>query len=85
MDENGTAMDRLLYKDLEPGIINAEMISRAVQLYKGEAGRLFKLVDIAHEKITVLRLEFQSKISVESRIAGLNKTTHCVSYYSQTF
>lgn len=55
-----------IHKDLEPGVINDEMLERLIleQGFKGEAGRLARLEPIDYEKITVLRIEFQNLLKI---------------------
>lgn len=54
---------KVVHKDLEPGIIDDEMITEVVlDSYKGEAGRLARMDRIDLSNVTVLRLEFQSKM-----------------------
>lgn len=54
---------KIIYKELEPSVLNQQIITTAVydQGPEGEAGRLFRSMEIQYEKITVLRLEFLSK------------------------
>lgn len=54
---------KIIFKELEPSVLNQEIITRAIydQGPIGEAGRLFRSMDIQYEKVTVLRLEFLSK------------------------
>lgn len=55
---------KIIYKELEPSVLNEEIISKAIleQGPEGEAGRLFRNAEIQYEKVTVLRLEFLSNI-----------------------
>lgn len=56
--------EKQIADDLEPGIIDDEMIGHTVmQGYKGESGRLARLASINLSAVTILRLEFQSKLS----------------------
>ncbi|KAG4080724.1 hypothetical protein HA402_013254 [Bradysia odoriphaga] len=57
---------RVIHKDLEPGVINDEMLERLIleQGFKGEAGRLARLEPIDYEKVTVLRIEFQNLLKI---------------------
>lgn len=63
-NEKKKIMNKIIHKDLEPGIINDEMIKNEVLAgYKGEAGRLARLEPVDLSVVTVLRLEFQSKFT----------------------
>ena len=55
---------KIIYKELEPSVLNEQIISKAIldQGPDGEAGRLFRDMEIQYDKITVLRLEFLSEI-----------------------
>lgn len=57
---------KIIYKELEPSVLNEPIITKAIlqQCPEGEAGRLFRSAEIQYDKITVLRLEFLSKLSV---------------------
>jgi hypothetical protein len=57
--------NKIIFKQLEPCVLNEEVIRKTVydQGPTGEAGRIFKRIEIQYEKVTVLRLEFLSKIS----------------------
>lgn len=56
---------KIIYKELEPSVLNQEIITRAIydQGPDGEAGRLFREMEIQYEKVTVLRLEFLSELN----------------------
>lgn len=57
------AVKKVVQKDLEPGIIDDEMITKMVlNSYRGEAGRLARMEIIDLQTVTVLRLEFQSRL-----------------------
>lgn len=59
--KDNNVMEKVIHKNLEPGIINDEMITNEVLAgYKGEAGRLARLEAVDLTIVTVLRLEFQS-------------------------
>lgn len=55
---------KIIFKELEPSVLNDEIISKAIyeQGPEGEAGRLFRNMEIQYDKVTVLRLEFLSKL-----------------------
>lgn len=55
--------NKIIFKELEPSVVNEEIIQKAVyeQGPTGEAGRLFKSMDVQYEKVTILRLEFLSE------------------------
>lgn len=55
--------NKIIFKELDPSVINEEIIRKTVyeQGPGGEAGRLFKNMEVQYEKVTVLRLEFLSK------------------------
>lgn len=57
---------RVIHKDLEPGVINDEMLERLIleQGFKGEAGRLARFEPIKYENVTVLRIEFQNLLKI---------------------
>lgn len=65
MDEldHQKVIKKIVHKELEPSVLNQEIITKAIldQGPSGEAGRLFRNIEIQYEKITVLRLEFLSK------------------------
>jgi hypothetical protein len=52
----------IIHDDLEPGVIDTEMIKRALELERptGEAGRLAAEEGIVLQEVTSLRLEFLS-------------------------
>lgn len=54
--------NKIIYKQLEPSVLNEEVIRKTVyeQGPTGEAGRIFREIEIQYEKVTVLRLEFLS-------------------------
>ena len=60
--------NKIIFKELEPCLLSEELIKRAVleQGPKGEAGRLFKLMEIQYDKVSILRLEFLSLLKVFS-------------------
>lgn len=62
MSESTLATDATFNKELEPGVISNEMLTKAIleQGHKGEAGRLAQLNELHLETVTVIRLEFQS-------------------------
>lgn len=66
MSQEKNPLLRVIHKDLEPGVINDEMLERLIleQGFKGEAGRLARLEPINYEKITVLRIEFQNLLKI---------------------
>lgn len=66
MPEEKNPLLRVIHKDLEPGVINDEMLERLIleQGFKGEAGRLARLEPIDYEKVTVLRIEFQNLLKI---------------------
>lgn len=55
--------NKIIFKELDPSVINEEIIRETVyeQGPSGEAGRLFREMEVQYEKVTVLRLEFLSK------------------------
>ena len=55
--------NKIIFKELDPSVINEEVIRETVyeQGPSGEAGRLFRDMEVQYEKVTVLRLEFLSK------------------------
>jgi Leucine-rich repeat (LRR) protein len=55
--------NKIIFKELEPSVLNEEVIRNAVyeQGPAGEAGRLFREMEIQYEKVTILRLEFLSE------------------------
>lgn len=54
-------VNKVVQKDLEPGIIDDDLITKAVlESYRGEVGRLARMEKIVLSNISVLRLEFQS-------------------------
>lgn len=57
--------NKIIFKQLEPCVLNEEVVRKAVyeQGPTGEAGRIFKLMEIQYERVTVLRLEFLSKFN----------------------
>lgn len=72
---------KIIYKELEPSVLNQEIITRAIydQGPDGEAGRLFREMEIQYEKVTVLRLEFLSELNR----FNLNKSKEETSRHSQ--
>lgn len=54
---------KIIFKELEPSVLNENIITKAIydQGPEGEAGRLFRNMEIQYDKITVLRLEFLSE------------------------
>lgn len=56
--------NKIIFKELEPSVLNEDIIKKSIyeQGPIGEAGRLFKLDELQYTKLTVLRLEFQSKL-----------------------
>lgn len=56
--------NKIIFKQLEPCVLNEEVVRKMVydQGPNGEAGRIFRRMEIQYEKVTVLRLEFLSKI-----------------------
>jgi hypothetical protein len=65
MDEldHHKVIKKIIYKELEPSVLNEEIITKAIydQGPLGEAGRIFREMEIQHDKIVVLRLEFLSE------------------------
>lgn len=63
----GKGFNYVIYKDLEPGIINNQLLENLIieQGPKGEAGRLFRLQNINFDVITVIRIEFQNLLKVD--------------------
>ena len=74
MDEldHQKVIKKIIYKELEPSVLNEEIITKAIydQGPSGEAGRIFREMEIQHEKIVVLRLEFLSKYFISSHELG---------------
>lgn len=65
-EEEDKKSDKHVHENLEPGIIDDDMIGATVlEGYTGEAGRLARLEKIDLGAVTVLRLEFQSKFRME--------------------
>jgi hypothetical protein len=66
MDEldHQKVIKKIIYKELEPSVLNEEIITKAIydQGPLGEAGRIFREMEIQHDKIVVLRLEFLSEL-----------------------
>lgn len=71
MDEldHQKVIKKIIYKELEPSVLNEEIITKAIydQGPSGEAGRIFREMEIQHEKIVVLRLEFLSKFFISTQ------------------
>ncbi|XP_058064789.1 dynein regulatory complex subunit 3-like [Anopheles bellator] len=67
MTESTLATDSTFNKELEPGVISNEMLTKAIleQGHKGEAGRLALLNQLHLETVTVIRLEFQSILKID--------------------
>lgn len=67
MDEldHEKVIKKIIFKELEPSVLNEDIISRAIydQGPDGEAGKLFRKMEIQYDKISVLRLEFLSELS----------------------
>jgi hypothetical protein len=65
--------NKIIFKELEPSVLNEEVIRKAVyeQGPTAEAGRLFREMEIQYEKVTVLRLEFLSKLSIKGNLIFL--------------
>lgn len=61
------AINNIIFPDLEPGVINEEMITRLYveQGPVGEAGRLARLDPVDYQRITVLRIEFQNLMRID--------------------
>lgn len=59
--------NKIIYKQLEPSVLNEEVIRKTVyeQGPLGEAGRIFREMEIQYEKVTVLRLEFLSMFDLQ--------------------
>ncbi|KAG5681171.1 hypothetical protein PVAND_010629 [Polypedilum vanderplanki] len=59
--------NKIIFKELEPSVLNEEVIRNAVyeQGPAGEAGRLFRQMEIQYEKVTVLRLEFLNILKID--------------------
>lgn len=66
-DEEPLAIHQVVHKDLEPGVINDEMLQKMIieQGYQGEAGRLSRLSPIVYEKITCIRLEGVNLLKID--------------------
>ncbi|XP_050085619.1 dynein regulatory complex subunit 3-like [Anopheles aquasalis] len=67
MSESTLATDATFNKELEPGVISNEMLTKAIleQGHKGEAGRLAQLNQLHLETVTVIRLEFQNILKID--------------------
>uniref|UniRef100_A0A182NNP2 Dynein axonemal assembly factor 1 homolog n=1 Tax=Anopheles dirus TaxID=7168 RepID=A0A182NNP2_9DIPT len=67
MGESTLATDTTFNKELEPGVISNEMLTKAIleQGHKGEAGRLAQLNQLHLETVTVIRLEFQNILKID--------------------
>lgn len=61
------AIDDVVHKDLEPGVINDQMLQKLIveQGYQGEAGRLARNNPIVYENITVIRLEAINLLKID--------------------
>lgn len=72
--------NKIIYKQLEPCVLNEEVIRNSVleQGPRGEAGRIFKNMEIQYEKVTVLRLEFLSKTLSHSLKFSFSFTLSCL-------
>ncbi|CAG9801990.1 unnamed protein product [Chironomus riparius] len=59
--------NKIIFKELDPSVINEEIIRKTVyeQGPGGEAGRLFKNMEVQYEKVTVLRLEFLNILKID--------------------
>ncbi|XP_061513164.1 dynein regulatory complex subunit 3 [Anopheles gambiae] len=67
MGETNLSTDTSFNKELEPGVISNEMLTKAIleQGHKGEAGRLAQLNQLHLETVTVIRLEFQNILKID--------------------
>lgn len=64
--EQAAALKKIIHKDIEPGVIDEEMIVNVVlEGYKGEAGRLARTETIDLSSVTVLRLEFLKILKID--------------------
>lgn len=76
MDEldHEKVLKKIIYKELEPSVLNDEIIAKKIyeQGPSGEAGRLFRSMEIQYDKVAILRLEFMS----ESFEVGLSNGRH---------
>lgn len=70
MVEKYNPLQQVVYPELEPGVINKDMINEAIESlhFKGEKGRLQKLNALDYTKVTILRLELKSMIWFHSDI-----------------
>lgn len=64
MSQGPKVISEIIHPELEPGVINHEMIRQAIEdnYHKGEAGRLERLEEVEYNSVEVLRLDFQSKL-----------------------
>lgn len=78
MDEldHEKVLKKIIYKELEPSVLNDEIIAKAIydQGPSGEAGRLFRSMEIQYDKVAVLRLEFMSEFVRHNSFALLHRT-----------
>uniref|UniRef100_A0A182JCY1 Dynein axonemal assembly factor 1 homolog n=1 Tax=Anopheles atroparvus TaxID=41427 RepID=A0A182JCY1_ANOAO len=67
MGESTLSTDSTFNRELEPGVISNEMLTKAIleQGHKGEAGRLAQLNQLHLETVTVIRLEFQNILKID--------------------
>lgn len=64
--DQATALKKIIHKDIEPGVIDEEMIVNVVlEGYKDEAGRLARTETIDLSTVTVLRLEFIKILKID--------------------
>jgi len=65
MDEldHNKIFNKIIHKELEPCVLNEEVITRLIyeQGPEGQAGRLFREIDLRYDKVHTLRLEFLSE------------------------
>ncbi|KAL5278736.1 LRRC48 family protein [Megaselia abdita] len=67
MVEKYNPLQQVVYPDLEPGVINRDMINEALESlhFKGEKGRLQKLDNLNYTKVTILRLELKNILRID--------------------
>ncbi|XP_063708940.1 dynein regulatory complex subunit 3-like [Culicoides brevitarsis] len=64
--EQAAALKKIIHKDIEPGVIDEEMIVNVVlSSYKNEAGRLARSEKIDLSNVTILRLEFLKILKID--------------------
>lgn len=85
--ENLKPLDEIVYPEIEPGIISKQMIEKSYleDGYKGEEARLHQMEPIIYERITTLRLDFQSKFQIFSNLSNFIKLLNKMSLYNYRY